>query len=58
MFLGAGLCLRLSSDSTSRWTPLPSANGWRLQSPIVDLHHQVNYHARHTKMIQLPNNGS
>ncbi|MDD3744346.1 MAG: hypothetical protein PHX54_12040, partial [Lentimicrobiaceae bacterium] len=42
------LCLRLPSDSISRWTPLPSANGWRLQTPIVDFHHQVNYHARHT----------
>jgi hypothetical protein len=27
LFVGAGLCLRLPSDSTSRWTPLPLANG-------------------------------
>jgi hypothetical protein len=26
LFVGPGLCLRLPSDSTSRWTPLPSAN--------------------------------
>jgi hypothetical protein len=25
------------------------ANGWLLPTPIVDLHHQVNCHARHTK---------
>ncbi|HZK24880.1 MAG TPA: hypothetical protein VFC74_05790, partial [Oscillospiraceae bacterium] len=24
---GSGLCLWLPSDSTSRWTPLPLANG-------------------------------
>ena len=47
-FLGAELCLRLPSDSTSQWTPLLSANGWRLQTPIVDFHHQDNCHARHT----------
>ena len=26
LFVGSGLCLRLPSDSTSRWTPLPLAN--------------------------------
>ena len=26
LFVGPGLCLRLPSDSTSRWTPLPLAN--------------------------------
>lgn len=26
--LRSGLCLRLPSDSTSRWTPLPLASGW------------------------------
>ncbi|KAF5043458.1 hypothetical protein DSECCO2_502000 [anaerobic digester metagenome] len=44
--------LRLSSMSPSGFRlaedTLPSANGWRLQTPIVDFHHQVNYHARHT----------
>jgi hypothetical protein len=24
------------------------ANGWSLHTPIVDLHHRVNNHARHT----------
>jgi hypothetical protein len=49
VFLGAEVCLRLPSDSTSRWTPLPLANGWQLPTPIVDFHHRVIYHARHTK---------
>lgn len=48
VFLGAEVCLRLPSDSTSQWTPLPLANGWRLQTPIVDFHHQVIGHARRT----------
>ncbi|TGA98742.1 hypothetical protein E4665_07780 [Sporolactobacillus shoreae] len=26
LFIGSEFCLRLPSDSTSRWTPLPSAN--------------------------------
>src|SRR5690606_34658650 len=26
LFVGSGFCLRLPSDSTSRWTPLPLAN--------------------------------
>ncbi|MEY3417407.1 MAG: hypothetical protein RL060_1519, partial [Bacteroidota bacterium] len=37
------------SDSTSQWTPLPSANGWQLHTPITDLHRRVIGHARHTK---------
>lgn len=49
VFLGAELCLELPSDSSSQWTPLLSANGWRLHSPIVDFHHLVCYHAWHTK---------
>ncbi|HAA34515.1 MAG TPA: hypothetical protein DCD97_04305, partial [Firmicutes bacterium] len=28
----SGLCLRLPSDSTSRWTPLPSASGSHCQA--------------------------
>jgi hypothetical protein len=32
LFIGPGLCLRLPSDSTSRWTPLPSANGSHCQA--------------------------
>jgi hypothetical protein len=32
-----------------------SVNGWLLQTPIVDLHHQVIYHARRTKKIRLAN---
>ena len=31
VFLGPELCLRLPSDSTSRWTPLPSANSFHHQ---------------------------
>jgi hypothetical protein len=49
VFLRAEFCRQLPSDSTSRWTPLLLANGWRLQTPIVDFHHQVGCHARHTK---------
>src|SRR5690606_38128725 len=40
-------CRQLPSDSTSRWTPLLLASGWRLHTPAVDLHHQVGYHAAH-----------
>jgi hypothetical protein len=32
LFIGSGLCLRLPSDSTSRWTPLPSASGSHCQA--------------------------
>ena len=32
LFIGPGLCLRLPSDSTSRWTPLPSTNGSHCQA--------------------------
>ena len=31
VFLGSELCLRLPSDPTSRWTPLPSASSFRHQ---------------------------
>jgi hypothetical protein len=48
VFLGSEFCLKLPSDSTSRWTPLLSTNGWQLHTPIVDLHHLVIIHARHT----------
>jgi hypothetical protein len=32
LFIGSELCLRLPSDSTSRWTPLPLANGSHCQA--------------------------
>ena len=32
LFIGPGFCLRLPSDSTSRWTPLPLANGSHCQA--------------------------
>ncbi|MCE5330977.1 MAG: hypothetical protein LLF95_02430, partial [Bacteroidales bacterium] len=35
------ICRRLPSDSTSRWTPLPLANGWQLIAPITDLNRQI-----------------
>jgi len=41
VFLRPEICLRLPSDSTSRWTPLPLANGWQLIAPITDLHRQI-----------------
>ncbi|TKI57576.1 hypothetical protein E8L90_20125 [Brevibacillus antibioticus] len=34
MYLRSGLCRRLPSDSTSRWTHLPWANGWYSQPPF------------------------
>jgi hypothetical protein len=49
VFLRAEFCRQLPSDSTSRWTPLLLTSGWRLQTPTVDFHHLVSYHARHTK---------
>lgn len=30
-------------------TTMASANGWSLHTPVMDLHHQVCNHARHTK---------
>ena len=48
VFLGPELCRQLPSDSTSRWTPLLLANGWRLHAPITDLHRQVYRHAWRT----------
>ena len=59
VFLGSEFCLQLPSDSTSRWTPLLLANGWQLQAPIVDFHHQVNRHAWRTKKetLSLASNG-
>src|SRR5690606_11425316 len=33
--LGPELCRQLPSDSTSRWTPLLLANGWRLHTPLT-----------------------
>lgn len=33
VFLGARVCRRLPSDSTSRWTPLPLASGCHDQAP-------------------------
>jgi len=41
VFLRPEICRRLPSDSTSRWTPLPLANGWQLIAPITDLHRQI-----------------
>jgi hypothetical protein len=43
-----GILLSASFRFTSRMTPLLSANGWTLSSPVVDFHHQVINHARHT----------
>ena len=41
VFLRPEICRRLLSDSTSRWTPLPLANGWQLIAPITDLNRQI-----------------
>ena len=41
VFLRSEICRRLPSDSTSRWTPLPWANGWQLIAPITDFHRQI-----------------
>ena len=41
VFLRPEICRRLPSDSTSRWTPLPLANGWQLTAPITDFHRQI-----------------
>jgi hypothetical protein len=48
VFLGAELCLQIPSDSQSPTTHLLLANGWKLQSPITDLHRLVIRHARRT----------
>ncbi len=51
VFLRSEICRRLPSDSTSRWTPLPWANGWQLIAPITDLNLQIysSYSAHHKK---------
>ena len=48
VFLGSEVCLRLPSDSTSRWTPLPLASGWPLPAPTADFHRLGNRHAWRT----------
>lgn len=48
VFLGPELCRQLPSDSTSQWTPLLLANGWRLHTPITDFNRQVYRHAWRT----------
>ena len=45
VFLGSGLCLRLPSDPTSRWTPLPSANSF---------HHQDLQRTCTPKLLPMP----
>ena len=47
LFVSPGLCLRLPSDSTSRWTPLSSANSSHCQA-CRDFHPQGSSHARRT----------
>ena len=48
MFFGPEVCLGLPSDSTSRWTPLPSATATAAFT-AQDLHLVDNAHAGHTK---------
>ena len=38
LYVGPDVCLRLPSDSTSRWTPLPSAVAFPLLGWLGDLH--------------------
>lgn len=47
VFLDPRLCLDLLSDSTSRWTPLVSANS-STAKPVADFHRLDSCHARHT----------
>ena len=49
VFLGAELCIRLPSDSSSPRTPLPSASGWQRPAPSVDFHNLDIRHAWRTK---------
>jgi len=48
MSFGPEVCLGLPSDSTSRWTPLPSATATAAFT-AQDLHLVDNAHAGHTK---------
>lgn len=48
VFLGSGLCLKLPSDSISRWTPLLLANGSQLPAPIAIFHRLATRHAWRT----------
>ena len=57
VFLGPELCRQLPSDSTSQWTPLLLANGWRLHTPITDFHRQVYRHAWRTNKMPSKNGG-
>ena len=54
VFLRPEICRRLPSDSTSRWTPLPLANGWQLIAPITDLNRQIYSPCSAHKKKQLP----
>ncbi len=48
VFLRPELCLRLPSDSISRWTPLPLACTWSLPTRRGDFHPRMRRHARRT----------
>ena len=42
-----------TSDSSSPWTPLPSASSWQRPAPTVDFHYLDIRHAWHTKKASL-----
>jgi hypothetical protein len=48
LFVGPALCLRLPSDSTSRWTPLPFGYAVPLIGPAKVFHLLVLRHAGRT----------
>jgi len=54
VYLGPCVCLRLPSDSASRPTPLPSANGRRSPAPIPDFHRRDDAHAGRTAKKPVP----
>ena len=49
VYLDPCVCLQLPSDSASRPTPLPLANGRRSPAPIPDFHRRDDAHAGRTK---------
>lgn len=54
VYLGPCFCLRLPSDSASRQTPLPLANGRRSPAPVQDFHPRDDAHAGRTTKRSCP----
>ncbi|AUI37135.1 hypothetical protein CWI35_12005 [[Bacillus] caldolyticus] len=58
MYLRSSVCFQLPSDSTSRWTPLLSANGRRSPAPVRDFHPIASHPCRAYTQRRAPSTGA